>query len=292
MNLRRTRARLRPSWRRGPLVVLVCTLLAAATAGCSSGGSPAADSATTPSQVSSAQPSATSSSDGPAFVDPDTYSPSSSPVPAADPSALDTIGSYRSSTAGETVTSTIAVGQPILPSDSQVADRPCGPASSPQKLVSIRGSVTIQYQGAIAGSVSLDQTRATIGSLLAYAAGGLGYAAFQGADGSWFCDGQGPTFTMQPGQSVVVAWWADLDVISDAQPTFTAAEQTSLYLQFHAYATDQAANPTLTASGSGAANCDQTNRSPDVLLLYAHPPQTHHAKDVYGSDQTTVCTTA
>ncbi len=95
---------------------------------------------------------------------------------------------------------------------------------------------------------------------------------------------------MQPGQSVTVAWWADLDVISNTHPTFTTAEQTALYLRFHAYSVDQGVNPTLTTTGSGAANCDPSGNSPDILLLYAQPPQTYHAKDIYGDDQTTVCT--
>ena len=276
-----------PGWLR---TALACLLVGVVAAGCGASGSSSYSARPGPSSPAIASGTEAPGSAITAIASPPPVSESSSIAETDSPNGVDgltEIGTIALKGPGESVTSTIAVSQPILPTDPEVPPGACGPSSRPDTIVTILGSITIQYTGNIAGTIDLDPTTSMIESVLVDGGGNEGFVTFQTADGGWACDGSQIMFQMDPGQTTTLQWQAQLPEISNAQPTFTDHQKTGLYVQFHATAIDLG-YPDITTTGVGAANCNE-DPGPDVLLLYARAPRTYHTRDVYGGEDTTVC---
>jgi hypothetical protein len=81
--------------------------------------------------------------------------------------------------------------------------------------------------------------------------------------------------------------WINYPVLSNAHPTFTAAQQAPLAIQFAAGGTVSS------ASGPQAAKCAiDGNDSTPTLLLYSTPPYKFQAEDINSNKHPGSCTPA
>ena len=278
----------RPGLRRYLAAALGVTILSVSLTSCdsSSGGSQAAASQVLhPLTTQTASPSAP----GPA-----------TPSTVRDGNQVGgSIGSFKVSTAGETVTTDVTVDAPQLGNQSRpptdVLDGCNWDYSSViATSVFVHGSLTIHYGGTVPGQVQITPGAAvtSLGSTMQLGAGTAGTVGVASPDGSsWdLCGGSYWTYELQPDTTTSVDWWADLQVISNAHPTFTQEDQRGLAVNWYAFGSDQL-GVTPTVSGSDAASCaaGSQDQAP-YLLLYGQPPENYEGQDVNGTAVDESCT--
>jgi hypothetical protein len=145
--------------------------------------------------------------------------------------------------------------------------------------VYVHGTLTLTYTGAVPDIVTFGLGGVGVigvqdGTPLQVDGGNR--IAIQGSDGSWGECSQTPWLeTLNPGQTLTLDMWANLSIIGNSHPTFTAADRKSMIVTVAARGADQGgAGVTAALTGPGAVDCGGLRG----FLLYSTPP--YHARDV------------